>query len=145
VEFSNDYALLNEIYKTGAMGSAAIELILPKVKSPRFRTDLKRQNDQYQTIEQEAEEALSQMGKCPQELSMGQRAMLQMGIMANTMCNRETSHLAELMIQGSNMGILALTKVLNSNQEEESPVRDLASRTLAMEEENIRRMKCYLQ
>ncbi len=145
MEFSNDYALLNEIYQAGVMGTESISLVLPKVKSPRFRTDLQHQNDQYQSIAQEADAALNQMGKCPQELSPAQRAMLRMGVCANTLCNRETSHLAELMIQGSNMGILALTKVLNTYKEEDTPARALATRTLAMEEENIRRMKCYLQ
>lgn len=145
MEFSNDYALLNEIYQAGIMGVESISLVLPKVRSPRFRTDLQHQNDQYRSIAEEADAALNRIGKCPRELSPVRRAMLQMGVYANTACNRETSHLAELMIQGSNMGILALTKVLNTYQEEDTPARALAARMLAMEEENIRRMKCYLQ
>ena len=145
MEFSNDYALLNEIYLTGVMGVESIRGLLPKVKSPRFRTDLQRQNEQYQSVAQEADTALNQMGKCPEEPCPSQLAMLKLGLCANSLCNRETSHLAEMMIQGSNMGILALTKVLNTYQEEDTPARALASRTLAMEEENIRRMKAYLQ
>lgn len=145
MEFSNDYALLNEIYLTGVMGMESIRDLLPKVKSPRFRTDLQRQNDQYQSIAREADSAMNQLGKCPEELCPTRRAMLKLGLCANSLWNRETSHLAEMMIQGSNMGILALTKVLNTYQEEDTPARALATRTLAMEEENIRRMKLYLQ
>lgn len=145
MEFSNDYALLNEIYLTGVMGMESIRGLLPKVKSPRFRTDLQHQNDQYQSIAQEADAALNQMGKCPEEPCPSQLAALKLGLCANSLCNRETSHLAEMMIQGSNMGILSLTKVLNTYQEEDTPARALASRTLAIEEENIRRMKAYLQ
>ena len=145
MEFSNDRALLNEIYQTGVMGTESIRLLLPRVKSPRFRSDLQRQNEQYESVAQEADAALQEMGVCPKELSSFQLLSLRAGITFSTLCNAETSHLAEMMIQGSNMGILALTKVLNTYPEEESPIRALATRTLAMEEKNIRRMKRYLQ
>ena len=145
MEFSNDRALLNEIYQTGAMGTESIRLLLPRVKSPRFRSDLQRQNEEYESIAQEADSALQELGVCPDEPGGMKLLFLRAGIACNTLCNTETSHLAEMMIQGSNMGILSLTRILNTYPAEEGPVRALAARTLAMEEKNIRRMKRYLQ
>lgn len=88
--------------------------------------------------------------------------MLWMSVQGNTLCNRETSHLAEMMIQGSNMGILSLTKILNSfGSPEANPAQsqqdnqqappaqnqaiDLARTTIQAEEDNINRLKIYLQ
>ena len=145
MDFSNDVALLNEIYQGAVMGSEAISSLLPKVKSPSFRSDLKLQYDSYQDIARQADEALKGRGSCPRELKPMQKAGLRMGTWMNTLANEETAHLAEMMIQGSNMGILSLTKVLSPYNESGSDARQLAAPTLAMEEDNIRRMKGYLQ
>ena len=86
--------------------------------------------------------------------------MLWLALQGNTLCNRETSHLAEMMIQGSNMGIVSLTKALNSfapltqadaQQDAAPPTQpeqqalDLARATIQAEEDNITRLKVYLQ
>lgn len=162
MQFNNEYALLQEIYKGAAMGQTAIQLLLPKVTNARFRSDLQNQYHQYQNTAKEAEKKLKQLGFCPKELTCDQKTMLRMGLFCKTMCCAETSHLAELMIEGSNMGIISLTKVLNSygdpkdnpaQSETESrhaeparnPAAELARITIRNEENNISRLKIYLQ
>lgn len=145
MEFNNECALLEEIYTGAVMGQESIRLLLPKVSSARFRSDLQTQNNQYAQTAQEADDALKAKGRCPQEPGEGKKLMLRMSVMANTMCNQETSHLAEMMIQGSNMGIISLTKVLNTCPGVQNPAVELAQRTLQQEEDNINRLKVYLQ
>lgn len=162
MQFNNEYALLQEIYQGASMGTASIQLLLPKVTNARFRSDLQTQYKQYQTTAQNAENKLKHMGECPKELTSQQQAMLKMCIFCKTLCNTETSHLAELMIQGSNMGIISLTKALNSYgsqtdhpaqsagqaqnaQPAMNPAADLARTTIQDEENNINRLKVYLQ
>lgn len=162
MEFSNEYKLLQEIYQGAKMGTESIQLLLPKVDNARFRSDLQTQNRQYQTTASNAEQQMKALGQCPREPSSKERVMLWMAVQANTLCNRETSHLAEMMIQGSNMGILSLTKVLNSfGSPEANPAQsqqdnqqappaqnqaiDLARTTIQAEEDNINRLKIYLQ
>lgn len=67
-----------------------------------------------QSTASNAEEQIKALGKCPKEPTSGENAMLWFSLQSSTLLNRETNHLAELMIQGSNMGIISLTKVLNS-------------------------------
>lgn len=162
MEFSNECALLQEIYQGAAMGTESIRLLLPKVKNARFRSDLQTQHQQYQSTGQAAEQALKELGHCPQELTKDQQALLWMGVSCKTLFNQETSHLAKLMIQGSNMGILSLTGVLNSfgdsrdnpaqsqteaqfAQQANNPAIDLARQTIQKERDNIDRLKIYLQ
>lgn len=162
MEFNNEYALLQEIYKGAAMGQDSIRLLLPKVTNARFRSDLQSQYEQYRNTAKEAEKKLKHLGYCPKELTTDQKTMLRMGMFCKTAMNTETSHLAELMIEGSNMGIISLTKALNAygdpkdnpaQSETESqnarppmnPAAALARTTIQNEENNISRLKIYLQ
>lgn len=160
MEFNNQYQLLQEIYHGAKMGDSAIRLLLPKVDNARFRSDLQTQFRQYQTTASNAEEQMKALGRCPKEVTGGEQAMLWASVKGGTLCNRETSHLAELMIQGSNMGIISLTKALNSfappaqgdAQPETPPLAppeqqavDLARAAIQAEEDNINRLKIYLQ
>lgn len=156
MEFNNETALLQEIYKGAVMGTQSIRLLLPKVDNPRFRSDLQTQNQQYEQTAAQAERQLKELGQCPKEPEGYQKGMLWAGLQGKTLCNQETSYLAELMIQGSNMGIISLTKVLNSytpadpqadpaGQQAQQQARNLAEATIQLEEDNINRLKTYLQ
>lgn len=162
MEFSNECALLQEIYQGAAMGTESIRLLLPKVKNAGFRSDLKTQNQQYEATGRQAEQELSKLGQCPKELTQQQQSMLWLAIQGKTLMNQETSHLARMMIEGSNMGILSLTGVLNSYgdsqddpaqsqteaqfaQQAQNPAVGLARQTIQQERDNIDRLKVYLQ
>lgn len=158
MEHTSETALLQAIYKGGAMGTLSIQQLLPKVQNPSFRTDLRTQLSEYQKVMEKAEEQLKDLSVCPQELEGWEKLMLSGSLAAKTLMNKETSHLAEMMIQGSNMGIVTLTKVLNSYripQEPEHPdsprhadsrqkARDLAMNMIQAEKDNINRLKTYL-
>lgn len=160
MELNSEYLVLQEVYKNAVMGTGAISQLLPMVKNARFRSDLQTQNQQYDTTKSQAEEQLKQLSKCPTELTKRENAMLWLCLHGKTLCNQETSHLAQLMIEGSNMGILSLTKVLNScgdyqpdpareeggaaPQPQASPAETLARNVIRMEEDNIDRLKAYL-
>ena len=87
--------------------------------------------------------------------------MLQSALCCKTLMNQETSYLAKIMIEGSNMGILTLTGVLNSYgsakdnpaqsqteaqfaQDAQNPAIRLARETIQHEKDNIDRLKVYL-
>ena len=71
--------------------------------------------------------------------------MLKMGIGYNTLLNTGTGHIAEMIIKGSNNGVLEMEKVLAHNEEfAGSPCRSLAKELIEMENANIRTLKEYL-
>ncbi|MCD8353319.1 MAG: hypothetical protein LUC47_03270 [Clostridiales bacterium] len=156
MELTNESALLQEVYQGAAMGADAIRYLLPKVDNPRFRSDLQTQQEQYRQTAANAEKQMKALGDCPKDLGSGQQSMLWACVQGKTLCNKETSHLAELMIQGSSMGIVNLTKVLNSytpadplddpaGQQAQQQARELAQTAIQAEEDNINRLKTYLQ
>jgi hypothetical protein len=156
MEFRNETTLLQEVYKGSVMGSDALNQILPKVENAGLKGDLQTQLQQYQGTAAEAERQLKAMNKCPQPLPGVEKAMLWGSVTGQTLMNKETSHLAEMVIQGSNMGIVNLTKVLNSYApvgpldvspaaERRKQARTLAQQAISNEQNNIAKLKTYLQ
>jgi translation initiation factor 2B subunit (eIF-2B alpha/beta/delta family) len=74
------------------------------------------------------------------------RLSARMGVALNTMIDSTTSHIAEMMIQGSNMGITDMTKLLNDHTAHGTAKKaaELAREVIAFEEENLERLKKYL-
>ena len=71
-------------------------------------------------------------------------AMLKTGIHYNTMLNTSTGHIAEMMIKGSNEGILEMEKVLKHNENAGERPTALAKQLIDFEQSNIKRLKDYL-
>ena len=73
-----------------------------------------------------------------------------MGIAMNTMMDSTTSHIAEMIIEGSTMGITDNTRILHELERSEcsdpqySAACGLASQIVSFEEKNIETMKHYL-
>lgn len=72
------------------------------------------------------------------------KMMASSGIKMNTMLDKSPSHIAEMTIQGSTMGIITATEELNRHAGVEEPVRQLASEIVQFEQNNIERLKGYL-
>ena len=71
--------------------------------------------------------------------------MLRFGIGYNTLLNTSTGHIAEMIIKGSNNGVLEMEKVLAHNEEfAGNACRSLAKELIDMENANIRTLKEYL-
>ena len=71
--------------------------------------------------------------------------MLRFGIGYNTLLNTSTGHIAEMIIKGSNNGVLEMEKVLAHNEEfAGNACRSLAKELIEMENANIRTLKEYL-
>lgn len=144
MENYNDKAVLNDIYKNAQTGSQGICDLMPKITNSTFRDDLKSQEVQYKNIARQASEKIMQMGDTPCELGTLYRAGMWAAINTKTMMNSDTTHLAEMMIQGSTAGITNMTKVMNNYQNPNPQVKALADSLINMEHENIERLKTYL-
>jgi hypothetical protein len=58
--------------------------------------------------------------------------------------NKNPSHIAEMMIQGSTMGIIDITKNLKEYADADKDISALANRLLKFEQQNIEEMKKFL-
>lgn len=137
-------SVLNSIYRDAALGSSAISDLLPKTENAQFRSDLRTQESEYNAICAEATNQLSSLGLKPDPIGAGKIVGMKASVTMNTIMNTDTSHLAEMMIQGSTNGITSMTKVLNGYPNPDPQVKGLADRLIQVEQQNIARLKAYL-
>lgn len=138
--------LLCYIYKNVKMGSDAIVDLLPKVEDSNFKTALTEQLSGYEKFASEAEKQLTPLGVKPKEEPMMKKMMTKMGIAMNTMADASVGHMAEMLIQGSTMGITDMTKHVREFEGEGCPEQALmlGRELITFEQNNIEKMKTFL-
>lgn len=137
--------LLEEVYKATTMGVQATDLILPKIQDGNLHAQVERQKNNYQGMASKARALLDQEGQGPGSGSKPmQKAMLWSSIQMNTLMNGSTGHLAQMMIQGSTMGIVDMQKRLNDLPASEEKPRKLAEEFIEGEQKSIEELKRML-
>jgi hypothetical protein len=137
---------LGEIYKSTKMGADSIINLLPHIKNDALRSVVTLQLDGYEKYAARAAAALRERGREPREENLFTRVSARMGMAINTMIDSSTGHVAELMVEGSNMGITDMTKLLNEHEPRGTcpdAVR-LAREVITFEEHNLEMLKRYL-
>ena len=135
---------LDEINKGACMGMDAISFVLDKVEDQSFKEVIKKQYDDYHHIEEDIENIYHKYddGK-PHETNIVNKAMTWSGINMKTMVDNSNSKIAELLLQGTNMGIIEGRKILNEKKLNRE-VRDIISKYVTMQEESVEILKKYL-
>ena len=136
--------ILNELNKGIKMGIDSISNVSQKVQDDRFKEDLKYQYDEYNKILNEVNNELTNYDDFPKELNPMQKAMGWMGVEMNTLNDKSNSKIAELMIQGTNMGIIEGVKLLNQNPDADKEVKDTLNKFIKFQENTIEQLKKYL-
>ena len=127
------------------MGTRSIPQVLSLPQSKAMHRALNSQLEEYKTIARTSEEYAKRRGYDVAEPSAFSQRMSAMMLHMQTMTDRSTSRLAELMIQGNTMGTIQMTKRLNQFLDHADPeITDLGKKLLETEEHNIQQMKSYL-
>lgn len=136
--------MLNYIYQNAEMGKNTIEQILKEVKDLEFREILKEQLKDYEYVSNKCDTLLNVEGKLPKGIDVMPKIMSYFKIKLDTLKDDTSSHIAEMMINGSTMGVTDITKNLNKYHDVDNNTKDLASRLLKIEQDNIEALKPYL-
>ena len=81
----------------------------------------------------------------PKDINPLKKAMIWSSIKMNTLADKSKSHMADMMVQGTVMGIVELTQLKNeSGSVLNEDVLDFADRLLALEEGYEEKLKTYL-
>ena len=136
--------LLGEIYKGAKMGMQATKTVLSKSSDKALNKQLESQYDSYLKSAPEAEKKLIKNNKIPKENDILSKATLWGSIQMGTIADTGAPHIAELMINGSTMGIVDMTKSLNEYKDADMGASSLARRFIKNEESNIEQLKKYL-
>ena len=136
--------LLAEVYRNTRYALASIADILPETQDERLRETLKQMHDGYEQISGKAAIYARDNGIELKEPGAVKKAMMWGSIKMSTLKDNSRAHVAEMMTQGTVMGITALTRSINENAEQDERVKDLAEELLHLEQDYEKKLKNYL-
>ena len=127
--------VLAEVYRNAQLALQSISNLLPQVEDMPTREELIRQHEEYEQISAKTTVLAKDRGIEVKEPNPFKKAMMWGSIKMSTMTDNSPSHIAEMMIQGTVMGITALKKSLGElAPEADEEIRALAQEFLDMEE-----------
>ena len=136
--------VLDELHKGACMGMDAISFVLEKVEDKEFKSVLEKQFNGYQEVANKIEDLYPEYSeKEPHETTAMNKAMTWWGIEMKTMNDESTSKIAELLMQGTNMGIIEGRRLLN-HKNVDKDVETLINEYVTMQEEDVENLKKYL-
>lgn len=137
--------LLDFIYQNSQMGIEALEKLISITKDGEFKQCLQSQLNEYKLINNKAIKKLNENGY--DEKGIGTFVKMQSYIMINiqTMMDKTPSHLAEMLIIGSNMGVIDAIKNIKKYKGAELSILKLMDDLKMFEENNIEQLKAFLE
>lgn len=139
---SADAEMLNFIYQNSQMGVETLNQLIPMIDNEAFKKRLEAQLKEYEQIHEEAKKLLNRHGYDEKGIGALEKIMAYLMIDMKTLMDKSSSHIAEMLIQGSNMGIIDAVKRINQYEKEaEKEVTALMKRLLKFEENNVERLK----
>ena len=106
--------LLQDIYSNVKMGSDSIINLLPKIKDDNMKTLMTNQLNQYEKYAQNVKNQLVNQGVEPKEPNPIAKISSKIGMEMKSMQDSTTSHMAEMMVQGSTMDITDLLQKVSA-------------------------------
>ena len=139
---SADAEMLNFIYQNSQMGVETLNQLIPMIDNEAFKKRIEAQLKEYEQIHEEAKKLLNRNGYDEKGIGALEKIMAYLMIDMKTLMDKSSSHIAEMLIQGSNMGIIDAVKRINQYEKEaEKEVTALMKRLLKFEENNVERLK----
>jgi len=138
--------VLDEVNKGATMGMDAIHYVSNKVGDERFKKVLDVEYGKYQDISNRVNGIYSQYNteKEPHETNAMNRMMTWYGINMKTMTDQSNSKISELLMQGTNMGIIEGRRLLNNNPSVDTEVKQILNDFVVMQEDSVETLKKYL-
>ena len=138
--------VLDEVNKGATMGMDAIHYVSNKVGDERFKKVLDVEYGKYQEISNRVNDIYSRYNteKEPHETNAMNKMMAWYGINMRTMNDQSNSKISELLMQGTNMGIIEGRRLLNNNPSVDTLVKQILNDFVVMQEDSVETLKKYL-
>lgn len=137
--------ILAEIYRNCQLALTSIADILPAIEDEKIKAEILRQHEEYEKISAKAAVIAKNKGLELKEPNPLKKAMMWGSIKMNTLTDNSTPHIAEMMIQGTVMGITALkTSLSDSEGYGDGEIVELLKELITLEENFEKRLKEFL-
>lgn len=141
----NNVNVLDEINKAATMGMDAIMFVYDKVGDQTFKQVLDGEYRKYKDIsERVIAEYDNYSIKAPHSTSAMDKAMTWYGVQIKTMKDQSNEKISELLVKGTNMGIIEGVRLQNQNTDLNENVRQILNDFVTMQQDSVETLKKYL-
>lgn len=136
MEIKKSEEVLAEIHRNCQLALQSISDILPEAEDADVREELLREHEEYEKLCGKASIIAKNKNIELKNPGMFKKAMMWSSIKMSTMTDNSRAHIAEMMTQGTVMGITALKSSLGEMSEDcaDEEICSLANELLRMEE-----------
>lgn len=137
--------ILKEIHKATKMGMDSISFVSEKLDDNKLKDNLSFQYTQYGQVMDRVNKLYENYGEIPEDKNVMNTIMGWTGVQMNTINDKTSSHIAEMMIEGTTMGIIEGKKLINQDADRASKdVKDLLCNFVTFQENNVEQLKKFL-
>jgi hypothetical protein len=139
-----DEEVLAEIYRNSQLALQSISNILPETEDEELRKEIESQHDLYEKISGKACAIAKDKNIQLKEPNPMKKAMMWGSIKMSTLTDSSRAHIAEMMIQGTVMGITALKRTAGDAECTDEEICSLLQEFISLEEKFEKKLKTYL-
>lgn len=142
---NNNLNVLDEVNKGATMGMDAINFVIDKVGDSELKKTLDLEYNKYKDISRRVNNLYSNYSdKEPHETNTMNKMMTWYGVEMKTMSDKSNSNISELLMNGTNMGIIEGRRLLNQNKQLAPDVEKILNDFVTMQEDSIEKLKTFL-
>lgn len=140
----NEINVMDELNKGACMGMDAIHFVLDKVEDDGLHKILEEQYNKYKNISDKICKLYPEYSDAePHETNAMNKVMTWYGIEMKTLTDHTSSKIAELLLQGTNMGIIEGRRLLNHKSTDDE-VHSIVQEYVDMQEDAVEKLKRFL-
>lgn len=143
-KFDRTIKLIDDAYKTVRMGSYAIDCIMDKIEDKKLEDLMHKQNKCYLESTNSIEALAPKYNHELSDINFMAKGMSGASINMKTMFNKESSHISEMLIEGTTMGITTLIKERNDNNDLDSDLLGIVDKIISYLERFVESLKEFL-
>ena len=143
-EYEITTKLIDEAYKNVRMASFAIDCIIDKIEDQSLEDLLRKQNDCYLNYVEKLEKLSEEIKHTPKDINFMLKGMSFASIKTKSMMNNETPHLAEMLVQGTTMGITDTLKAKSEYPSKNKTLNQIVDEIVNCEEKFVDSLKDFL-
>lgn len=134
-----------EIYRNAQLALTSISDIMPEIEDGEIREEIMHQHEGYEKISGKAALMSKQYDTEIKEPNPMKKAMMWSSIKMNTLADNSRSHIAQMMVQGTVMGLTSLKQTMTDGENSlDEDVKKLLKEAISLEEDYEERLKKFL-
>lgn len=136
--------LLKECNSGCKNATNSMEQILPYVKEDRLKRIIEDYNSKHIKLGDECHKLLNDEGEDEKDPNGFTQAMASIGTEFKLLVNDGSEKIAELMVDGCNMGIKSISKCVNKFKAAENKVKDISFEIISIEQDFMNELLAFL-